>query len=450
MSKKRSIWKFSFLAIFIILGLVLTFASFNVAGTAYYYNGFINAIPLGLDLSGGVSVVYDASVSKASVTNDLDSSIQSTISGLNSMLYNYGLSDSTIEQQGSDKIRIEIANQEEDFTDLFEIIGEPVSLYLSLNENFDVSNPTGTYLSSKDISNAYVSLGQDNSTYGVAVEFKSSASETFSEFSSQAASSTTVYAYVGEESAISLSSTNFIDSSRTAFISGGVITNSSTAAEYYVRMTSGSYAANLSLSEITVVSASMGQDALMFSSIAIGVAVFVIMLVMLLRFRELGLLADVSLVVFSILFAFFLMAVPFVQMSLAGIAGVLISLALAAAGNILVFERIRSEYASGRKIPLSVKNGFKKSLWPVLDIHIVTLIASILLYILGTTAIKSFAMVLLIGTILAAFCTQVVTRFLVKWYLPLNSTNAKRLNLKRSKALGESASEEAFSEGGDK
>ena len=81
---------------------------------------------------------------------------------------------------------------------------------------------------------------------------------------------------------------------------------------------------------------------------------------------------------------------------------------------------------------------------------IVTLIASILLYILGTTAIKSFAMVLLIGTILAAFCTQVVTRFLVKWYLPLNSTNAKRLSLKRSKALGESASEEAFSEGGDK
>ena len=75
MSKKRSIWKFSILLILVALGLVLTFASFNVAGTVYHYNGFVNSIPLGLDLSGGTAVTYNASVSKSSVTEDLDSAI---------------------------------------------------------------------------------------------------------------------------------------------------------------------------------------------------------------------------------------------------------------------------------------------------------------------------------------------------------------------------------------
>ena len=130
MSKKRSIWKFSILAILVALGLVLTFASFNVAGTVYHYNGFVNSIPLGLDLSGGTAVTYDASLSNVSVTDDLDSAVLSTISGLNSMLYNYGLSDAIIEKQGSDKIRIEISNQE-NATRIKHIIVESKQLFRS-------------------------------------------------------------------------------------------------------------------------------------------------------------------------------------------------------------------------------------------------------------------------------------------------------------------------------
>ena len=111
MSKKRSIWKFTILAIFIVIGLVLTFASFDVAGTVYRYNGFVNAIPLGLDLSGGVSAVYEASLSSTANTSDLDSAIDSTISQLGSILYNEGFSDATIVRQGSDKIRVEIHSE---------------------------------------------------------------------------------------------------------------------------------------------------------------------------------------------------------------------------------------------------------------------------------------------------------------------------------------------------
>ena len=104
MSKKRSIWKFAILAVIIVIGLVLTFGSFKVAGTVYNYNGFINSIPLGADLNGGISVVYESTVSSSSNTDDLDSAIDSTMSSLKNILYNHGISNVTIVKQSSDKI----------------------------------------------------------------------------------------------------------------------------------------------------------------------------------------------------------------------------------------------------------------------------------------------------------------------------------------------------------
>lgn len=436
MSKKRSIWKFAILAVIIVIGLVLTFGSFKVAGTVYNYNGFINSIPLGADLNGGISVVYESTVSSSSNTDDLDSAIDSTMSSLKNILYNHGISDVTIVKQSSDKIRIEIPDQENDVGDLFEFIGQPISFYLSENQNFDVENPTGEYLSSKDISNIYLSYSEDGSSIGIAFNFNSQAKEVYDNFSDGAKNdSKTLYVFIGDESGISVTSSNF-PSDNTLFVSGGVV-SSSTASEYYIRLTSGTYSANLSLFELTTMSASLGQNAIMLSAIAIALSVLVVMVIMFIRYRELGLMANISLVIFAILFSFFLQAVPYVEMSLAGIGAVLLSLILFALGNILILERVKEEYASGRKIPLAVKNAYKKSIWTILDVHIVTLICSILLYILGTPAIKSFAMVLLIGTVVACFCSLIITKMLIKWYLPLNSTNPKRMALKRSKLLNE-------------
>ena len=158
----------------------------------------------------------------------------------------------------------------------------------------------------------------------------------------------------------------------------------------------------------------------------------------------------------------FLQAIPFVQLTLPGLAGIILSIGMAVDGNVIIFERIKEEYASGKKIPLSVKNGFKKAFWPIFDSNITTIFAAIILYILGTASIKGFAITLLLGILLSMFTTLVVGRYLVKWYLPFNSTNAKRLRLKRSKNLNpecvivdesiasqETASEEIIVEGGD-
>lgn len=437
MAKKRSIWKFTILGILIVIGLVLSFATFPVAGTNYVYNGFMNAIPLGLDLSGGVSAVYEASLSQISNTTDLSSAVESTITRLESLLYDEGFSEATVVKQGNNKIRIEVPSLS-DTDQLFDIIGKPASLYITLKNDLntkDVASYTGDYISGGQLEKVYVSYNKENNQYGVVVDFNSEGAEKFTKLTESAASGEKkLYVYIGDDDPLTLTCESKITGGST-FISGGSIADPDSAKEYATMIMSGTFSASLELVESTVVSATLGKNALTYGLIAAGVGIFIVMLIMYLRYGHLGLLADVSLVIYMILMLFFLQAIPFVQLTLPGIAGIILSIGMAVDGNVIIFERIKEEYAAGRKIPFAVKNGFKKAFWSIFDSNITTIISAIILYILGTASIKGFAITLLLGVVLSMFSTLVVSRFLCKWYLPFNSTNAKKLRLKRSKHL---------------
>ena len=137
-----------------------------------------------------------------------------------------------------------------------------------------------------------------------------------------------------------------------------------------------------------------------------------------------------------ILMLFFLQAIPFVQLTLPGIAGIILSIGMAVDGTVIIFEKFREEYRSGKKIPLASKIGFKRAFWPIFDSNITTIITAIVLYILGTSSIQGFAITLLIGIVLSMVMNLLILRAFVSWYLPINSVKAKRLNLpKQNKPL---------------
>ena len=152
-----------------------------------------------------------------------------------------------------------------------------------------------------------------------------------------------------------------------------------------------------------------------------------------------GVMASIALCFYVILMLFFLQALPFIQLTLAGIAGIILSIGMAIDGNIIVFERIKEEYASGKRIAPSVRAGFKKALSAILDSNITTVVVSVILIILGTGSIQGFAMTLLIGVLLSMFTSLLVTRGLLYMYYPLNSTNAKQYGLKREEDVVELA-----------
>ena len=436
--KKNSIINFVAMIVITILGIVLSVCSFDIPFTSYTYNGFANSISLGLDLAGGISVVYDCSIAKDSNTSDLDTAIDATVTRLESVITKE-YSEATITRQGNTKIRIEVpsvTNSDE----IFDMIGEPTPLYMTLTQ----SSSAEARIKGSDISNVQATVQKGDSgdyVYGVSVTFTKEGAKKFADLTGEAVSGDKkIYIYLGEidDSAdMQLTCEQKITGGST-FISGSFNTMKD-AEDYALKIMSGTFNVELELLESSVVSATLGGQALKLAIIGGFVGMFLIMLILWLRYGDFGFLASFALVMYTVLMLFFLQAISFVQLTLPGLAGIILSIGMAVDGTVIIFERVREEYRSGKKIPLSVKIGFKRAFWPIFDSNITTIITALVLYILGTASIQGFAITLLIGIVLSMFMNLVILRFLVKWYLPFNSVKAKKLHLpKQIKHIKES------------
>lgn len=422
-TKRNSIINFVAITIVTILGLVLAFGSFNIPFTNYTYNGFFNSIPLGLDLAGGVSVVYDCSLAKDSNTQDLNAAIDATVTRLSDVIGDE-YSEASITRQGNSRIRIEVPSVT-DSEEIFELIGEPTPLYMTLSE----SATAEARITGADIKEVYATYSSEQSCYGVIVNFTDEGSKKFADLTEEATGST-IYIYLGDIDAdadMRLTCNEKITGGST-FISGSFETLED-AQDYALKIMSGTFNVSLELVESTVVSATLGAEALKLALIGGLIGLVLIMVLLWWRYGDFGLLASFALVMYVVLTLFFLQAISFVQLTLPGLAGIILSIGMAVDGTVIIFERFREEYRSGKKIPLSAKVGFKRAFWPIFDSNITTILTAVVLYILGTASIQGFAITLLIGIVLSMFMNLVILRFLVKWYLPLNSVKYKKLHL---------------------
>jgi protein-export membrane protein SecD len=428
--KKNSIMNYIAVVVLTLIGIFLSICSFDIPFTHYTYNGFANSISLGLDLAGGISVVYDCSLSKDSNTQDLDSAIDATVTRLTSVITNE-YSEATITRQGNTKIRIEVPSVT-DSEKIFDLIGDPTPLYMALSSDDDAeARIVGTDIES--VNAVYQKTSSGDYEYGVNVKFTSEGATKFAELTGDAADGDQkIYIFIGEiggenTTTLTLTCEEKITGGST-FISGSFDTYDE-AEEYALQIMSGTFNVSLELLESSVISATLGTQALKLAIIGGFVGLILIMLILWLRYGDFGFLASFALVIYMVLMLFFLQAIPYVQLTLPGLAGIILSIGMAVDGTVIIFERVREEYRSGKKIPLSVKIGFKRAFWPIFDSNITTVITALVLYILGTASIKGFAITLLIGILLSMFMNLVILRFFVKWYLPFNSVKAKKLHL---------------------
>ena len=424
MSKKKSKIKLCILALVAVLGIFLTCFSFRIPFTHYTWEGFANAISMGLDIKGGVLAVYEAEVDEK-YQDEFDTRLDATIMRIEDFLVSKGYTEAMVSKQGSSRIRVEVPDVNDPDT-IFTLIGEPAELYFTDSEGGEAII-TGEHIES--CSAAY----EQGSGNGVSITFTSEGSKLFSDLTSNKVGSQ-IYIYIDGELYSAPTVNEAITGGRT-FISGDF--TQAQAEQYAMKILSGTFQVNLNVVSNSVVSATLGAEALKYGIIAGLIGLVAIFVFMAFAYGVLGLLADFALVFFIILFAFFLQAIPLVQLTLPGIAGIILTLGMAVDGNVIIFERIKEEYRKGKKIPASVKSGYKRALTSILDGNITTIIASIVLYILGTGSIKGFAIVLFIGTAVSLFTSTVVTKGLVNLYLPINSTKAKPYKLKREGKINE-------------
>ena len=162
----------------------------------------------------------------------------------------------------------------------------------------------------------------------------------------------------------------------------------------------------------SVQTATIGTDALDKSIVAGAIGLALVFVLMLVFYGMLGLVADIALLLYVVLFLWS-MAGMGVVLTLPGIAALILSIGMAVDANVIIFARIKEEIMAGKSIRVAVDSGFKNALTTVLDAQITTLIAAVVLYEVGTTSVKGFALTLIIGIVFSIFTAVVITQLFI-------------------------------------
>ncbi len=198
-----------------------------------------------------------------------------------------------------------------------------------------------------------------------------------------------------------------IDGRNGAIITGGFTISS--AQDLAKLLQQGALPINLKPISQTQVSATLGKQALDQGLVAGLVGLAVVMLFLLLFYRVLGAIACVALIIYAI-YLFAVVKTFNVTLTLPGLAGLVLTIGVAADANIVIFERVKEEIRSGRSIPAGIAQGYKKGLSAIIDANIVTLLTAFILFGFATAGVRGFAVMLGLGTVLSLLTAVAATQ----------------------------------------
>ncbi len=198
-----------------------------------------------------------------------------------------------------------------------------------------------------------------------------------------------------------------IDASNGSEITGGfTLTSAQNLAD---ELQSGALPIKLELSSESQVSATLGKQALKQGLVAGLLGLLVVCVFLLTFYRVLGMIAVGGLAIYSIYYFALIKAIP-ITMTLPGIAGLILTIGIAADANIVIFERIKEEIRSGRSIPAGIAAGYKRGFAAIVDANVVTFMTAFILFALATAEVQGFAFTLGIGTLLSLFTAVLATQ----------------------------------------
>ena len=395
------------LVILVAAGSLALFG-FGKGSMIHYLKPWGEAISLGLDLRGGVYTVYQG---EDDGEGDFDTKMNSTVSILISRLTRQGFTEATVTRQGIDRIRVEIPNVT-DPGQILSIIGTPAHLTFE-------DEAGNVLMEGAMVKNAAPAQDQ-NGQPCVSFELNDEGSRLFADATAKNLNKTIAIKLDGET--ISAPTVNSV-------IAGGrgEITGSFTAEEATNLATlilSGALPLNLTQLEVSAISATLGIEALDKAVLAGAIGICLVMLFMIWRYRISGVVADIALA-FYIMIVVLMLVLTGAQLTLPGIAGIILGIGMAVDANVVIFERIREECRIGRPLESSVKKGFDRALTAVIDANVTTVIAAVVLYAFGTGTVRGFALTLGIGVVTSMFTAIFITHRLLNLFITLFGAKQK-------------------------
>lgn len=375
---------------------------------------------LGLDLSGGTHLVYQADLSNSGGQGSGDA-----MAGVRDVIERrinlFGVSEPLVQIEGNDRLVVELAGIS-DVSQAIEMIGLTPFLEFKEERGQDESNAIleaqkknqlqnedpyfkSTGLTGRYLQRSQLAFNSNTSQPEVSLELNDEGAKLFAEITKR---------NVGKRVAIFLDGTvisapvvrDEIQGGK-AVISGGFSIQE--AKELANRLNAGALPVPISLVSQQTIGASLGQESLQRSLQAGFYGLIMVAIFMILFYRLPGIVSVLALAIYIVIVLTFYKLIP-VTMTLAGIAGFVLSLGMAVDANVLIFARMREELKSGNSLRGSFIAGFNRAWLSIRDSHVTTLLGAGVLYIFSTSVVKGFALTLGIGVITSLLTAIVITK----------------------------------------
>ena len=448
-------------AITILLCVLLILAGVtyvDIFGVNPEGDGSASDIKLGLDLAGGVSITYQVVGDEDPSSTDMND----TIAKLQKRVENYS-TEAIVYQEGTDRINIEIPG-ENDATKVLQELGRPGALYFIAetdsegNANYSmqyVQNADGSvepmYVLNKtidelladgsilvqgtDVKDAAAGSIQTDLGYEyvVSLVMTDEGKEKFTQATQNAHDKGETLAIYYDGAIISAPSVNAVISDGNAQISPMESFERAENLASTIRI--GGLKLELEELHSKVVGAQLGIDAIETSLKAAVIGIIIVIIFMIAVYYIAGVASAIGLLSYAALVVLLINGFD-MTLTLSGIAGIILSIGMAVDANVIIFARIREELASGKTVQNAIKIGFDKALSAIIDGNITTLIAAMVLWLLGPGSVKGFAQTLALGIVLSMFTSLVVTRYIMYSFYALGLKSEKLYGVgKEPKAL---------------
>ncbi len=428
----RSLVKFA--AIILVIAALLYVGVYGLDFTdKYRIPGVMDSdgITQGLDLKGGTVIVF-----RAATTDPSEEDMDNVVNLLRRRLDFQGYTEASVTMQGSNKVRVEIPDVQDSDTAV-ETLGATAQLeFKDANGN--------TIMTGSEVTNASSEYGQteqgiSRNSYYISMEFTPEGQQKFSEATRTAAaakSSNMNYITIEMDgNVLTAPRVNEQIDSDSCIITGEFTADEASALAANIK--SGQLPFSLAVDEVKVVSATLGEEALSKAITAGIIGLILVLLFMLLIYRLQGLMADFALM-FYVAVVLILLANFHINITLPGIAGIILAIGMAVDANVVIFERVKEELKLGKTVRSAVDAGFHRALSAVIDSNVTTIISAVILWWLGTGTIKGFGITLFMGIVVSMISAIFVTRFLLKQMIGMNVKNPWLYGLNKSKTGSES------------
>ncbi len=373
------------------------------AAVVFSWGHLKDNLKLGLDLRGGAEVVLQALPEEGeAVTADDMEALKEVI---RKRVDNMGVSEPIIQLEGDDRIIVQLAGVD-DPDEAIELVGKTAKL--EFVDPYGNVLLTGSDLAdARGVRNSGASVGEENA---ISLTFSDEGTKKFAQ-ATQRFLGQVIKIYIDDECVVSATVQTPITNGQ-AQITGGYTLEEAISQAAILK--GGALPVDVDVMSKRTVGPSLGADSLE-KSIEAGVLGMVLLLVFIIGYYRLpGVVAAVSLVAYTLVLTWLISWLN-ITLTLPGIAGFVLSIGMAVDANIIIYERLREELASGKSLRASVVSAFRRALWTILDSNITTLIAAAVLFQFGTGSVQGFAVTLAVGIVVSMFSALFITHYLLLW-----------------------------------